>query len=337
MDLYAGDFWMFDNAGTQNNYVQLAKGDGNATYDFWWTPPPVMTARWNDTTTGTLAKPLSGPYNTANANDKDAVFEFRIVNSNHSRPDLNPGAAQGTMCLKSFSVDGYDLTNNLTVDPTGPVWQTAPADWVLAQGTTVNPNSMHMDNNTNVNVTFTANTGVTLKVASGNGISGSSGDCFAQIAPGDNVGLATGDILTESNIVDNYPGPMDPLSLYKVTYMLHAPTQSDEDHPIDVLFFGAECFNDQAIVSNYVDTHAWHCAMPAFKVPGKPDGTPQPYVSFFYTNYGMDPANPSYWGWKPTMAISNNSQFISSASNETKVGGIMLTSIKIEKIVGGMN
>jgi hypothetical protein len=334
MDLYAADFWMFDNAGSQNAAVQLVKGD--TTYDFWWTPSPVLTARWNSTTHGATQ---SGPFDPINATDKNAIFEFRIVDSPVSRPDLHPNLAVGTLCLKQFRVDRYDLSTALVADPT-PIWQTTSLSWVAAPAAPgIAANSMHMDTNTNVAVTYTAGSGVTLHTASGNGVSGNgaSGNCYAQIAPGDNVGLATGDIFTESNIVDNYPAPFDSKSLYKVTYMLCAPTQADEDHPVDALFLGGETFDDEAIQVGYVDTHAWHCGMPAFKVTGQADATPQPYVFLFYTNFGQSASNPSYWGWKPTLSITNNNAFISSGSGETKVGAIKLSSIKIEKITSGMN
>jgi hypothetical protein len=119
--------------------------------------------------------------------------------------------------------------------------------------------------------------------------------------------------------------------------MLSAPTQNDEDHPVDALFLGAEALTDETIHVTYTDTHSWHCGLPAFKVAGKADGTPEPFTFFFYTNYGTAPSNPSFWGWKPTLSITNSNAFISPASGETKTGAIKLSSIKIEKITGGMD
>jgi hypothetical protein len=339
LDLYGAEFWMFDTAGSLNGSAQFTKGDGTATFDFWWTPPPVLTDRWNST------DPVkTGPYATVNAANRDAFVLFRVIDSKATRLDLHPGSAIGSLCLQEFEVTRYDLTEPgiLQVDPNDPahgvVWQKNSA-WALAPpAPNVAVNSVHFEVNGNVEADFDpAGAFVTLKAFLG---SGPSADCYAQLAPGDNYGYNQGDFFDEPNIVDNFPCPFDAHTLYKVTYMLCAPSQGDEDNPVDALYLGGNNFNSEEIQEGYVDTHNWHRGLPAYIVTvngvTQPNATPQPFVSFFYTNYGQDPvSNPAYWGWRPTLSITNNHAFI--ASGEVKTGAIKLSSIKVEKITEGMN
>jgi len=311
MDLYGAEFWMFDNAGSLDNFNALNGGDG--TFDFWWTPPPVLTDRWNSVEphSGTQN---GGPYDPANAADKDAYVMFRIIDQKATRSDLHPEQAVGTMCMSHFSVDRYDIVSTLKADPT-VVWQKNSA-WSLAPAApTVAVDSMHFETQSNVSPTW-ASTGVTLKPTGGSGISGdgSSANCYGKLAPGDNYGYNQGAIFDEPNIVDNFPCAFDAKTLYKVTYMLSAPTQGDEDSPVDALYLGGDTLNSQTIQEGYVCTHAWHCGMPAYNVTvggvTQPVGTPQPYTLFFYSNHGQSADNPVYWGWRPMLTITNNNAFI---------------------------
>jgi len=313
---YGADFWMYDGIGGENAYVQFVAGGGNAIYDFWWTPAPVLTARWNDTssTQGGLFASNAG------VDDGDAQISFRIINSRASRgsdADIHADRSVGTLCLKALTVERFDM-GNLTTDAT-PVWNCT--SWTQASGTT--PGGGWNVGQSNVTAT-SASDGITVKATSG---SDASANCYAALAPGDNVR----DLATPSVNTDNFPCPMDPKTLYKVTYSLAAPTQTDMDHPVDVFWLTNEMMSQEEIQESYVSSMAWHHGMPA-------TGAAQQFYAFFYSNYGTNRSGgnlPTFWSsFHPKFAITNNSSFVGPGA-ETKVGGIKLSGVLVEKVTGG--
>jgi len=313
---YGADFWMYDGTGGQNAYVQFVAGGGDAVYDFWWTPAPVLTARWNDTS---ATNP--GLYSTVAApDDKDAMLTFRIVDPKGTRgsdADIHADRTVGTLCLKSVVIERYDL-GILTVDPI-PVWDCS--NWTLATGTT--PGSGWTMNQTNVTAT-SATDGITLRRGSG---SDASADCYVALAPGDNVR----DLSTPSVNTDNFPCPMDPKTLYKVTFLMAAPAQTDMDHPVDAYWLTNQYMTQEEIQESSTSSMAWHHGMPAF-------GTPQPFVTFFYSNYGTNRSAdslPQFWSsFQPKFAMTNNHTFVGPGA-ETKTGAIKISGVTVEKVTGG--
>jgi hypothetical protein len=325
LDLYAGDFYLYDNAGGENAAVQLVKGD--VTYDFWWTPPPVLAARWKNQAAGTNA-----PYDPANVDNRNAYFQFRMLDSRVSNAaSLHAQSALGNLCLKSFKVDRFDIVNDLVA--AAPIYQTDSTYWVDAPAApTVAPKSFHMETPTNGKVTFTAGTGLTMSALNGNGTigTGDSADCYLAVAPGDHVGYESGDVMTEANIVDNYPMPFDAQTLYKVTFMLDAPLQTDMDNPPDLIFLMAQSMDNEITLTTYIDSHSNNCAMPAF-------GAAQPYTLLVFTEFGQSASNQPFWGVRPIISLSNSHTFIGPLPGKTKMGGVRLSGMTIQKITGGIN
>jgi hypothetical protein len=140
---YAADFILWDNAFTNNGAPQLTKGD--TTFDFWWTPPPVLNARWNDATEASDTS-KSGPFAPSQAVNNyvqifTRVFDPRLADSNTGNL-LQCLLNTGSLCMKDMSVTRYDLTdpNALVADPT-LVYQQPPtgASWSLAPASGTGP------------------------------------------------------------------------------------------------------------------------------------------------------------------------------------------------------
>lgn len=235
--------------------------------------------------------------------------------------------------MKRMSIDRFDMINTLQADPT-PVW--SQTSWVQAPASGAGPagSANALQYSGSIAATFAGDSsGVTFK-SSGNGtVSGGNSAGVTALIPGDNLGGAAQlgtPTDTAINQADNFPLPYVPQTLYKITYMLSAPTQTDEDNAMDAIFFATQTAAMDEIQQTFIDNGEWHHGMPAFLAP-------QPFVLFFYTNYGQVASNPSWWGIAPSALFDNDDGFHPPASLEHKNGAIKLSSITCEKIVGGMN
>lgn len=317
-DIYIAQFDQIPPGGTtyygqnyygSNYFVYSAAASGGANgalspskdYIFWWTPPCVSTARWNDETTVT---PAPGPFNAAMVDNKNAFIAFRILQDGVNI--ANQANALGTLCLQSFDVDRVDLG---AMQSLSTVFE--------ATTMTAQPSGIFMAPVSNGTAGFS---GGKLTITPS---SSSPTTLFGQVIPGDGVI----DYLNQSATVDDYPCPMENQTLYLISMGLSAPTQNDMAHPPQMFWIGADTLTNELIELNWVSFMGYAYAMPAFTSAD----TPQPYKAFFYSNYGTLHGGQAQFAWwsifRPRFMIGNGPN-----ASETQVGAIRIHNMKVEKV-----
>jgi len=290
---FGGNFYFLCNQGGAEAPLQA---DGQKTFEFWWCPLPVSVARWNDT-----SDTQPGPFAPSSIDLRTFYCEFRILQS-ASNTGTNGARASGTICLQSLTVERADMSAMINLTPSNPLYETS----------NLTAATIYVDSG---NFTKTFASGALT-------VTPTSTDFIANAGPGDhNI-----DYLTQNTTADDYPCPMDKQTLYLVSMDLSAPTQGDMDHPMGVVFMGAENVTNELICLSYVvPVSFWHHAGPGL--------TPTTYKAFFHSNYGTNNANLSQFAWwnsfRPRIQFGSNP---SLGPSETKTGGITVSHIRVDKV-----
>jgi len=229
LNLFGGDFIIFDNEGDANAAFQVA-GTGTD-YFFWWAPNAIGTASWVAST---------GLYGTSyTANDRMARLQFRVLDVT-SNAGLQSQNKLGQLCLNEIQVTAFDLTAMKTL--TANVYTNTALDATNFQAAPL--------------------VGSTVAYAGGavtiTNTTGSASIEYIQCYPGD----ATINFATPSSIPDNYPVIWDSNTLYQVTVDMIAPTAGDETNPYDVYWVGMDTPTNEFIVDNFITGNANRCATP---------------------------------------------------------------------------
>jgi hypothetical protein len=296
MNLYGANYFILDNANRANAVVEMGSGltDGK-NFDMWWCPSSISTAQWNVETDGAT----SGPFAPENATDdglghgKDSFMEFRVLDT----PD-NPGTTgnsdYGTLCMRNLKIERWDL-DTVAVD--------GSALYEAASITTSSHRREGTDFNMSADGTLTPTT-----AGQTNGLTG--------VVPGDGVI----DYGNGASITDDYPVAMDAQSLYLVTMSLSAPSAAAESSPPEVMWLGADTVTNELIFMSYV---TFNCNMSAM-----PKTTAQDYKCLFWSNYGTDASNPTYFAQlRPRFMVANV-----GLNPSTSTGGIKINNMKVEKV-----
>jgi hypothetical protein len=307
MNLYGANYFFFDNTGGVNS--PIGQGGGDVPFEMWFTPSPVSTTQWGDT-----SELQPGPWAASNATDRNAFIEFRILDT-ASNLAIHAETSLGTLCLRQVDIDRYDLNmmhvltgyglydvDNLTENP---------QDQSTATGNT------RLDFGSD-GVTATWSGGdITLTPT----VAGQT-NMLAMITPGD----FAFDYFNQTLLQDNYPVPMDALSLYQIEFELSAPTLADAASPPDIIWIGADTVSNELIYLSYVTLQGWH--------HGMPNTTPQSYKAFFHSNYGTKTGtggNPAYWSsFRPRYMSGNNTSLGGGA--EANSGAIKISRITAHKV-----
>jgi len=308
---FGGNFYFLCNQGGAEAPLQA---DGDKVFTFWWCPPAVSAANWNDTSetglplVGGVGHP--GPFAPSQIESRVFYIEFRILQS-ASNLGTNGNRSSGTICLKDLVVERADLSAMVNLTASSPIYNTSNLTAGTIRATAV-PTG-------NATIAFS---GGALTITPAGAGAGTAGNFIADVSPGDgNI-----DYFNQNTTADDYPCPMDNQTLYQISMDLSAPTQGDLDHPIGVLFLGADTLTNELICLAWnTPVNAWHHSAPSL--------TPQSYKAFFYSNYGTLHANQSQFAWwsefRPRIQLGSNSAL---GPAETKTGAIKISNIRVDRV-----
>jgi len=295
MNLYGANYFILDNVGRANAITESGVAlTGGKNIDLWWCPTPITTPQWNVDTDGSSA----GPFAPAQAAEgvgtgKDAFIQFRVLDT-PSNGGINANIKSGTICLRNLTIDRWDMSL-MSVDPTPVLASQVPT-----------ASTYRMEGG---GFTTSFGTGVTVTPTTAGQTSGLAG-----IVPGN----GTIDYGNASSIVDDYPCVMDPQTLYLVTMSLSATSASEI--PPEVFWLGADSVTNECISMTYVTYNCNRSAMPTT--------TAQDYKCLFWSNYGTDGTNPSYWSQFRPRFMTANVGLNPDANN----GSIKINSVKVDKV-----
>jgi hypothetical protein len=303
LNLYGGNYMFLANTGNANAAVS------GQTTEFvnWYTPAAMLTTQWNDVTEGTFPNG-PGPWAPSQAAQRDAGIEFRILDV-ASNTGTNSSVANGSMCLTSLIIERYDY-GDLTV--VGNKFTQGTMTQGGLNGTTVGGGNTRAWALVGATASFLNNT-VTITPTG-------SGDQLSLVEPGDyDFNLVTG-----QSVTDNYPAAMTPQTLYRITMDMSAPGAADANAPPDIIFMGADTPTNELINLSYVTVNAWHHAMPKI-------GTPQTYVTFFYSNRSTADSNQTWFKqfrWR--VMIGSNAGL--GGGGEANTGAIRIHNAIIDEV-----
>jgi len=320
-NLYGANSFFLDNVGDTNSdpnvpgaNTPMGEASGKA-FEVWWCPLPISCTNWNATTGGDVNDPP--PFHPSKGDTKDSYIEFRVLQS-MSCPVGQPNTWTGTLCMKSFDIDRFDLSSMTTISR---VWPTNVTDGVTnAMGGGGGNTGYTASSITNFVFNSTAKTLTVTPTSTGRT------SMFAQVQPGNQDYSFT----VQSTATDDFPCPYDDQSLYLITVGLSAPTSTDAQYPPDMIFLGGNMFSDEVIQMNWVSLMAAHAGMPTTTV--------EPYKTFFYSNYGTVHSGEASFAWwarfKPRIAIGNNTAIGGDGATaaEHNTGGITIHTWQVDKV-----
>ena len=285
LNLYGANYFFLDNTGGAN-----AALTGAATFEVWWNPTPISTAKWNET--GELRP---GPFDTEYAADKDAFIQFRVLDVNNS-PGITADNDFGALCLNSLMIDRCDVgVLQPVLGGEGLLNVTDLTNAVPGPGNT-------RFNGINATGTFSGGNLTIAPIPGTNDVNDGRRALLAMVEPGNNDIPFSTDPADAAEVLDNFPVPNDPQSLYEVHFGMTAPSSADEGSPPDVFWLGADTNTNETIYMTYVTSNAWGKGMPAYSATQ----TPQDYKCFFYSNGGTVASNPSWWQqFRPRFMLGN--------------------------------
>jgi len=308
-DGFGANFYFLSNVGGANAVTQ---SEGFKEFVFWWTPSPVSTAKWNDT-----SDTQPGPLAPSMLDWREFYIEFRILQS-ASNTGTNGARSSGTLCVRDVTVERVDMSAMQNLTPSNPVYN-------LTSITSAAVNTTGGSSGGGLGFTPVISGGTLTITPSGAG-AGASGQFVANAWPGDGtVDYSAGG---QNATADDFPCPMDPQTLYLVSMDLSAPSQNDMDHPPGVFWVGADCFTNELICLSWVTpVNFWHHAEPGL--------TPTTYKAFFYSNYGTAHGGLPEYSWysifRPRFQMGNDPG-LAPGGGETKVGGIRIHNMRVDKV-----
>lgn len=295
-NLYGFDSYFLDNNGGAN----AALSGGPTPFDIWWCPIGVTTPQWNVDTDGSTA----GPFAPAGAADKDGRLVFRMLDVNNS-PGITADNDFGSLCMTELTIDRFDIGTVKVLD--------TPFEATTITDSASGGNSV-VDTYDTVTVSY-ASGAVTLTP-----ITSSLPLTYAQVVPGD-TNNDTGDPAT---IVDNYPVPRDPQTLYRITMNMTATA-----NPPGQVWISADSPTNEANYESF--------ATGALNLSGMPNSTAQDFVAFYWSQYGTAAADygggatPSqFQAFRPKLVIGSNGSLTFPATDNT--GSVTLNSMKVDKV-----
>jgi len=286
LNAYGANYFFLDNTGGAN----AALAGAGTTFEMWWNPTCVSNAKWNDTE---ALRP--GPFADQYAADRDAFIQFRVLDVNNS-PGITADNDFGSLCMKSLTIDRYELgTLAVAEGGGGLVNVTAITNALAGSGNT----RFHGVNGSG---TFANNALTIAPIPGTTDVDDGRRAMIATVEPGNDTIPFSTNPSDSAEVLDNFPVPMDPQTLYEIHFGLQAPTAADEASPPDVFWLGADILTNETIYMTYVTSNVFGTAMPAYSAAG----TPQDYKCFFYSNGGTAASNPAWWKqFRPRFMIGN--------------------------------
>lgn len=300
LNLYGGNYMFLDNTGGANA-VTTAKSPME--FRMVWCPSPVVTAQWNDTTSPPFPNG-PGPWAPGEDGNNDGFVEFRILDA-ASAVGVNGAAANGTLCLNEVNITRFDVTQVQVVAN-------------RLNFATITQGGLNGANGVG-NTRATTIVGATASFAGGAvTIDPAGGPMLSQVEPGDYVF----DLGTNNSVLDNYPVAMTPNTLYRIQFVLSAPTQADADAPMDIMWVGADTPTNECINLSYVTVNAWH--------HGMPKTAQSTYTAFFFSNQGTAATNPAHFNQFRWRMMFGNADTL--GGGEPNTGAIRLHSVVVDEV-----
>lgn len=293
-NLYGCSYFWLDNVGGANAAFQTPNGQD---FVVWWAPAPIDTAQFNDPNTGIFA--------AANAADKDGVFGYRILD-NDDNPGIRASEKFGSLCLTNLQVHRFDLDQMQMI-------QAGLYDATMSDG--ASGGTVYYDLYNSATAVFNAGVMTVTPTVSGRD------SMLVQVQPGD----FDNRWFVPSTLPDNYPVPWEAETLYQVTTDLSAPTEADATNAPGVFWVGADTPTNELINLSWFTAGAGGCATPK-------TGTPQTYMSFFWSrNVTLDPT-PEYMAFRPRIQVGNARTLGLVFPNNDNSGAFNIHNMKVNKV-----
>lgn len=240
LDAYGFDFLNYDNEGGANSVTSLD------TFDVWFTPMAVQSARWND--------PVNGVFTAANDPKNDARVTFRVLDAGTS---IDAASDQGTICLERIQVHRM------------------PFDALQVVETLYQENNL---TNSNYTVSTTIPGATSVQFTNGDIVIAPTSNTAWEVEV-INVDPGNTDISTEAERRDNWPIPWveDQLLIGRVG--IQAQNATAETTPPDVLMLTVDSPTTELFWVNQIFAGATTAAFPVANQETE-------YVTLVYTHAG---------------------------------------------------
>lgn len=299
---FSTDYIVLDLEGGANS-AGLANGRND--YQVWFNPPMLLASDWNDNATGVFTAARVGNQ------DNGLRFSFRILDLNDS---IGASGDAGTLCLSAFKVTGYDY-DDLSVQGAVNRQDTA--------GTGYNITDVNLTNFVVTNLI----PGSTSSTAAGGDVTINPTSTWnpelITVEPGDGVI----DLGNPASLPDSYPVTWESDQLLRVKATIAGSSATTNTNPPDAISIGADTATNELIMTNtmgfFVDT-----------LGAPKNGTPQDYVSFFYTHSATSSTVQNADGIRPRLLILCNESISGGGSAGLTVnqGGVTVSAVDVDPI-----
>lgn len=300
LNLYIMDTLVFPNEGAGNALTPTA-----SSFTWYWTPPAVATAQWNNASTGA--------FTAARDSVNDPRLRFRMMDYGTATYPVGQGDLKsGAVCIQEVEIAAAAVTLAQTVG--SPL---------------VNITSLAANTGTGGNVEF-----VQL-------IAGASTGTFASgaltVTPtGSGTTLEMPDIRpatdatysidpANASSLDNFPIAWKTGKILRLQVGMSAPTAADEASPWDAYIF---IFNT---MTNEINMESYQTSNQAIGSPKV--GTPQTYTTFFYTGTETKSTVANYHRLRWLMRVVNSNVANFPSGQTTNTGSVRYHSIKVDEVI----
>lgn len=289
-NLYGVNYHFLDNLGGANAIFQSEAGTDVLLY---WCPAPMLTPQFQ-----TLFDP-------ANADDKDGIFQFRILD-NDSNPGITAHLKSGSLCMTHMLVTRKDIGEIRTLQ--ADLYNATMSD--SAQGGT-----MYYELFNSATVAFDNGVMTITPTESGRD------SMLVKVQPGD----ADNNWEIPSTLPDNYPVAWEAETLYKIAMDLSAPTEADATNAPGVIWIGADTPTNELINLSWFTAGLNGAAMPKA-------GAAQEYISFFWShNVTLDPT-PEFHAFRPRLQAGNARSLGLVFPDNDNSGSFNIHRMKVDKV-----
>lgn len=301
---YSSEQFILDNNGGATAPTPV----GIAEHRIFFTPAAVLTAQWN-----------AGAFTPAVDSANDMRLRFSMIDAD----GLGYGAEsdQGQVCLKDIVVSRGDITG-MVATPLNPAYDVENIDVTAAGGQTHTATQL-IGSNTSIS---DAGGDLTILPPAGGWTGGSwPGAEIIEVRPGDtNNPLSTGG----PDLIDNYPIPWTPNTLYMATWEMSAPNADSENVPPDVIRFGFDTPTQELNMTTQMAATLNNAGMPK-QISGSVTA-PQPYIALYYTQNGTASTTSEQDRVRPRVDIIIHDAF--DFNGEVNIGGTRIHSEKVETV-----